>query len=883
MLSPNQVRAQIAAIRKWTADSPVLGLQSPTRWQGPSEMEVDGVRYLLRAAETELEMRAVLAEPRPENTHVVIITGLDAGKVGEDLLAQFARRRFYSLSATEILRELFQAHEIDPRLQQLKWLATSLADVRPESGYPPAPQGGLDQETAWGCYLDRILNLRPARPDLVAVLTWARDPTNAVRWREQDNDAKPVAARWLEPSVGAALECVLAAQAISSNETVTSLGLVAGVLFDRTDVPIDVATARGKFERYFGDRHIDAAQGKALAVATRQWIDLPDVQTSLARVDIERADALLRELRIEGRAIESDVSLIGFEQRLAAYGRALRAFLHKPTADAAETLAQLNRNIASHRSSKESQDRVERAAMALRLCRWVLSTAAPSEAGDFGRLAADYVNEGSFVDWARQLIFHGDSQPDLNQAFAELVEIVGQKRESSNRAFAEALANWTELGSSNDELIVIEDVLEKRLAAVAVHHRALFLVLDGMSYPVYRQLMAALVKGGWNEAIPAKTTKPIPVVAGLPTITEWSRRLLLSGRADVKPGEDEMAAFRDAPALASVTRISHPPILFLKGDLTEPSARFLSETVRKEIASPQRQVVGVVINAVDDHLTKDDQLHVAWSPAKIPLLEQVLDLARDTGRIVVLTSDHGHVIVHNSRLLRSGSSDRFRGADGNLAPEELYLSKGRAAGYGKGGFVAPWSERVYYTTRRNGFHGGLTPQEVLVPATVLVTGDEIPDGWDLRGQTAPDWWWDAPQMVPTAAEAPVVSPRKSKRAAAALETLPLFAPEGDRKTVWIDALFASPVYLDQYQKSGRTPPPPETVRRVLIALDERNGTLLKAALAQRTGEPEFRINGLLAILRRILNVEGYQVLNIDETSGTVRLDRDLLRTQFDLQ
>ena len=352
MLSPNQVRAQIAAIRKWTADSPVLGLQSPTRWQGPSEMEVDGVRYLLRAAETELEMRAVLAEPRPENTHVVIITGLDAGKVGEDLLAQFARRRFYSLSATEILRELFQAHEIDPRLQQLKWLATSLADVRPESGYPPAPQGGLDQETAWGCYLDRILNLRPARPDLVAVLTWARDPTNAVRWREQDNDAKPVAARWLEPSVGAALECVLAAQAISSNETVTSPGLVAGVLFDRTDVPIDVATARGKFERYFGDRHIDAAQGKALAVATRQWIDLPDVQTSLARADMERADALLRELRIEGRAIESDVSLIGFEQRLAAYGRALRAFLHKPTADAAETLAQLNRNIASHRSPR---------------------------------------------------------------------------------------------------------------------------------------------------------------------------------------------------------------------------------------------------------------------------------------------------------------------------------------------------------------------------------------------------------------------------------------------------------------------------------------------------------------------------------------------------
>jgi hypothetical protein len=59
-------------------------------------------------------------------------TALDNGAVGEDLLAQFARRRFHSLSATEILKELFQAREVDPRLQQLKWLATALADARPE-------------------------------------------------------------------------------------------------------------------------------------------------------------------------------------------------------------------------------------------------------------------------------------------------------------------------------------------------------------------------------------------------------------------------------------------------------------------------------------------------------------------------------------------------------------------------------------------------------------------------------------------------------------------------------------------------------------------------------------------------------------------------------
>ena len=93
----------------------------------------------------------------------------------------------------------------------------------------------------------------------------------------------------------------------------------------------------------------------------------------------------------------------------------------------------------------------------------------------------------------------------------------------------------------------------------------------------------------------------------------------------------------------------------------------------------------------------------------------------------------------------------------------------------------------------------------------------------------------------------------------------------------------SPLYTEQRNKSGRTPPADDAVRKILSALDERNGTILKTALAQRIGEPEFRINGILAVLRRILNVEGYPVLHVDESSGTVRLDQQLLRTQFELK
>jgi hypothetical protein len=73
------------------------------------------------------------------------------------------------------------------------------------------------------------------------------------------------------------------------------------------------------------------------------------------------------------------------------------------------------------------------------------------------------------------------------------------------------------------------------------------------------------------------------------------------------------------------------------------------------------------------------------------------------------------------------------------------------------------------------------------------------------------------------------------------------------------------------------------IQRVLEALDERGGVLLIAALASRVGVPEFRLPGLLAGLRRVLNVEGYPVLSVDDTSGTVRLNLDLLRSQFELE
>ena len=69
---------------------------------------------------------------------------------------------------------------------------------------------------------------------------------------------------------------------------------------------------------------------------------------------------------------------------------------------------------------------------------------------------------------------------------------------------------------------------------------------------------------------------------------------------------------------------------------------------------------------------------------------------------------------------------------------------------------------------------------------------------------------------------------------------------------------------------------------MLVALDQAGGKLTSAALARAIATPAARLNGLIAVLQRVLNLDGYQVLNRDETSDTIALNQDLLRRQFEI-
>ena len=90
------------------------------------------------------------------------------------------------------------------------------------------------------------------------------------------------------------------------------------------------------------------------------------------------------------------------------------------------------------------------------------------------------------------------------------------------------------------------------------------------------------------------------------------------------------AAATRGSACWRASRNEAPPRLFHKGELADSTN--LSQEVRDAIASPQQKVVGVVYNAVDDHLSGPDQLHQRWALEDLRLMLPLLREAREARR-----------------------------------------------------------------------------------------------------------------------------------------------------------------------------------------------------------------------------------------------------------
>ena len=210
-----------------------------------------------------------------------------------------------------------------------------------------------------------------------------------------------------------------------------------------------------------------------------------------------------------------------------------------------------------------------------------------------------------------------------------------------------------------------------RLAPLAQQASVLLLVADGLSYSIFRELCEDLEALGWDEHVAGPPQTLAVGVAALPTITEVSRTSLLSGRLVVGAASQEKSAFATHAALVAASRAGTAPAVFHKGDLADSEG--LSSTVRDAIASMQQQVVAVVYNAVDDHLSGSNQIHVRWTIEDLRWLGPLLSEARRARRVVVITADHGHVIDDGTVQRGQGDGDRWRLPGAALdASEQLY-------------------------------------------------------------------------------------------------------------------------------------------------------------------------------------------------------------------
>jgi hypothetical protein len=590
---------------------------------------------------------------------------------------------------------------------------------------------------------------------------------------------------------------------------------------------------------------------------------------------LARADQLSSELKVRPWTHLSAILPSGLIGRMEVYATALRTALDgKSTVgpNALEAAAQL---VLEHLTARGL--RVGGVQMSLRLARWLVTRGEAEGAASFPAMAHEYLEQESFVDWARDALHGSEVSEPLASAYRELLIRIGERRERANHRFGELVRQWFEHDSAELSLVPVEEILERIVAPLVDVGPCLVLVVDGLALPVFHQLLAGLTAAGWVELASAETGRAVGLAA-LPSVTQVCRGALLRGSLGEGGQSEEKLGFEGHPTLRARSGGALPPVLFHKGGLRDDGGGALADEVRSEMLNPRRLIVGVVVNAVDDFLLRGDQLVPEWGVETIRPLAALLEAATVAGRTVILTADHGHVLEHGQEYRKVvGAGERNRPVSDVPMGGEVKV-RGRRVVTPTHEIVVPWSETVRYGKMKNGYHGGATPQELLVPVAILTRG-KVPGGWSALPPLLPSWW-DLAEPRDEAAARPAGGERAiGKRSAAG--QLPLFGgAKAAATSPWILKLVGSSVFKRQKELASRSAPQDAELQALLEALADRGGKMTRPALSQLLQRPASSLQGFLAAVERMLNVEGYAALEV--TQDAVTLNREILDAQFEL-
>ncbi|MEZ6036551.1 MAG: BREX-2 system phosphatase PglZ [Planctomycetota bacterium] len=875
------LRAKLATIQKRLAEDGsskrcigVLG----EGWVGPEQVRVGDEVFRVVFCGSPLAVREQMDSLVGNGPRLVVVTNCPEQALGADVQARVFRNRFQPVDPWQTVRELFQATRLGPGVPQEAWLRDELVASTVEQRPSLAAGTVLDLATVKQV-ISRRLGLSGGAVALRDLLAWALQP-EAAGFVDRDERMQAQIRTWVEDSAGKAGGAIVDCVASGYGVQALALGLVFRLIVGEGTVQdASQREALARAERFVGHRRLSIAELGPWADAAedlfRQWL-APD-QIKVRQPVLAAADEMAESLGVAGLAHESRFLQEGLRQREQRFAVELEQALASGTADLAgvERAAGL---VARHELAILERGRAIPAAvtMAVRLLRWLRRGSGEKPAG-FRAAALVYGRDGSFVDWAREQTTLGYPHAALQQALRSLWAAVQTRREQQNQHFAEMCAEWHKAPAASEDLIPLEEVLSHVVQPIAERVPVLFLVMDGMSLSVFHEIANGLPRLGWLEIGPAEVEERGMRrygVAVLPTVTEVSRASLLAGEVCRGNQESERAAFESSQALQIG---GSKPQLFHKGTLS--GDRLGVEPEVERVLRDKHRVVGVVLNAVDDWLGKGSEDAAPWDVERIKSLVALLDLAAQTGRVVVITSDHGHVRDHDTRFVGPADGTRWRRSGKPAAEGEVLMRGPRVClANDEREVVLPWTETVRYSsTRQNGYHGGASPQEVLVPLAVFSHASRdipLPDYAEVP-PGLPSWWDE-----PATAELP--QPRRTVPARGKAKkgpTLP-FADSQDDNFV---ELLASELFQEQKKLHLRGYPGDDKLQLVLRALAERGDSMTLDALASRLELAKFRVQGLLTAMRRVLNVDGTEGLEVDMQSGTVRVNWSTLKTQFGLQ
>jgi hypothetical protein len=910
----------------------VLVLHTDQDWDGPAAYtRRSGDQVAVKTVRTPLALRYALVQARRQEPPVpwnVFLSPLEDADLPADVRDQLSPYHDVQVvDATRSLLSAFSATGVLPRVIATGDIADTLAFLDGCGGtVVPAPAGRLSTDHLAAQLLASGLDFAGAGVDafaqfsLAEVLRWSASPVAAERWTgfttRLPKAVQTTTLDWLGRALGPDAAAALRHLRKHGPAGLLAWGLATEVLVvdpQATEAEASsrqVATIAFKVTTKTGTPTAAELAGwsTAAVAAVRQSPD------SGHNGGLDRSVRQAEEIIASPEQLDAGILLHrssvcpgGFSARIDRLAAALTASLSPAATNPRPAYAALDYARAHRDASDTSRNRdIAGAEAALRLSQFLHTTGASTTTGLAAWLHLQRTSR-SWADLCVNTAWQGSASPALQQVTRKMAERARQALAAGDRAFA---AEASVAGSSRDlagSTLLVEDVLDRVVRPLLINddelHPVLLLVLDGMSTAAANHLMTSVhgvYYGRWHNMV-TEDENLATALAMYPTVTTKSRSSLLSGRPvtggqDVEDhGLDEWyAAATKGLRGAGTMELFHKRDLDIGAD-TDSISGTVTQTVENVTAYP---LVAAVLNTIDDALDKSDPIDRQWSVTDITHLNVLLQAAARAGRTVVMVSDHGHVVDRglSPRDPRGGNSARWRHVAepvperGHVVDGEVTVSGDRVLTDDHRAILAV-DEDLHYTSRKAGYHGGLTLAEASIPVTVL---SQEPEQLIARTATTlplvdfeddlryPDWWELRPDIVPaaTAATEPAPTAPTPQDLGMLFDTTVDYATPNPTTSLFT-GLETNPGFIQSVADARVIPLDAGGVAEVLRKIAANNNRMTQAEVNPLLGVSKVRLGGALTELKRIVNFDGVPVFDTD--GRDVVLNSEQLIQQFGLR